>query len=97
MCNKCFGAFLAAIIIVFAFWKTAVSEWIIVIAAAIILVYHLTKLFDEGCSWKKSGSNLFMEKGSDELHEGPTRKELSETLKKKQGNMPMKKKNPKKK
>lgn len=90
MCHKCYTGFLAALIIVFSFWMTAYSKWIIVIAAGLIFLKNVYYLILEGCSTcstcgtgHHTGTELFMEKGSEELHEGPRKSEIEEVLKKK--------------
>lgn len=88
MCYRCLQTVLASLIIIFSIWKTPISTWTIIISAAIILIYQIKILTEEGCNNKwwikhRMGSKLFMEKSEDELHEGPSRKEIKETLKKK--------------
>ncbi|MEK6933585.1 MAG: hypothetical protein AABW75_01780 [Nanoarchaeota archaeon] len=42
MCKSWCELILAVIIIVFAFWQTAVSMWIIVIAGIVLLIHSFT-------------------------------------------------------
>lgn len=84
-------AFLSAVILLFSFWWIEASRWIIIVSAAIIFVWEIILLSSEGCSGygsnglfrERTGAELFMEKSDDELHEGPSRKEVRETLNKK--------------
>ena len=88
MCHKCLNGILIAIILVFTIWDiTVFDSWIIVVAAAIILIKEVIYLISEGCEGscifgKKSGPELFMEK-SKELNSKPSKEEIKETLKKK--------------
>ena len=87
----CSGVFLAAVILVFSFWEIDASKWIIVVAAALIFLKGIAFLAKSGCNCikgsccgigdKKTGSKLMMEKTDEELHEGPSRKELKEVMK----------------
>jgi len=91
MCYKCGHAFLAGIIILFSFWEINASKWIIVISAGIIFLWEIYMLVAEGCGGyckssfvdMKTGSELIMEKSKPRESE-PSRKEIVETLKKKQ-------------
>lgn len=42
MCKSICEAILAVIILVFALWQTAYSNWIIIIAAVILLIHSFT-------------------------------------------------------
>ncbi|MDA3836531.1 MAG: hypothetical protein PF542_02820 [Nanoarchaeota archaeon] len=85
MCRKCGNTFLAAIIILFSFWQLAFSKWIIVVAAAIIMINEGMVLVKYGCSacTCHTGSDFIMEKTDEELHEGPTKEEVKEVMKRK--------------
>jgi hypothetical protein len=95
MCSKCWNVFLSAVIIVFTLWWIAASKWIILVSAIIMFIYHIVMLSKHGCHGfcmkEKTGSELFMEKTDKELHEGPSKEELKETMKNKPKKMPKKK------
>jgi len=42
MCKSWCEAILAIVILVFAFWQTAYSQWIVVIAAVVLLIHSFT-------------------------------------------------------
>lgn len=41
MCNKWINVVLAAIILIFAFWETTYSKWVIAVAAIVLIIYAL--------------------------------------------------------
>jgi general stress protein CsbA len=54
MHNRWVGAILAALVIIFSFWTTTVSKWIIVIIGVIWLVHSLTCTSCQGTKTKKA-------------------------------------------
>ncbi len=42
MCNSWCEAIIAIVILVFMFWQTAYSDWIVIIAAIVLLVHSFT-------------------------------------------------------
>ena len=93
MCHRCYYSFLSALILVFTFWQTSVSFWVIVVSAVLILIKGLHSLSECGCSGMKSlsyckcenehhmGSEVFGEKGK--KPRVPSKGEVRETMKKK--------------
>ncbi len=88
MCNKCFNGFLAAVIIVFSFWTTSFSFWVIVVAAALILISQLKGLSCcgcgggmnmSGCGTCGTGQEIF----ADKRNKIPSKAEVKQTMKKK--------------
>ena len=58
MCHSCnwVQLVLAALILIFAFWQTVASKWIIVVAAVLILVHSFA------CPCCKEGSEMWKQK-----------------------------------
>lgn len=92
MCYKCTNSFLALLILVFSFWMTSFSWWVIVIAAALIFIKGIYQLSKDGCDGlcmspgcgtegSKTGTELFMEKSTDKVESEPSKEEVKETLK----------------
>lgn len=84
----CGLAVLSALILVFSFWQIGVSNWIIVVAAALIFISSLFELIKHGCSCK-DGSCLPKKKNKEEISitgdpsaKMPSKKEVSEAMNK---------------
>ena len=74
-------------VLVFSFWQLSYSKWIIIIAAGLIFLFEIFRLFKSGCEGNcfggcKTGSELIMEKGKP-VKSKPSKEEVVETLKKK--------------
>lgn len=55
MCNcKVFEIIISIIILVFALWEVSYSKWVIIIAAALVLIHALTCKNCAACSEKPS-------------------------------------------
>lgn len=89
MCNKCYNGFLAIVIIVFSFWITSFSFWVIIVAAALILISQLKGLSCCGCGGRismncsscgvdKTSAEIFV----DEKNKIPSPDEVESTMKK---------------
>ena len=80
MCKKSRSmvGFLAIVILVFSFWQITYSKWIIVVAAAIILLKSIYWLIKEG-SWGKTGEEIFVEKNL--KSDLPSKDEVKEVMK----------------
>lgn len=90
MCHKCANVILALLILVFSFWKTNFSMWVIIVSAGIIFLWEIYMILGSGCHGKcdsnffehKTGSELMMEK-SRPIKSKPSREEVAEVLKRK--------------
>ena len=77
----CSSIFLAAVILVFSFWEVVASKWIIIIAAALILLKGIIYLSKHGCTCRigKTGEEIFVEKNP--KSDLPSKDEVKEVMK----------------